>query len=243
MTDRMDTRREWEEAVRPYLTSATEDADIESQAAQACYRYLVSQYRPPAGKRGLVFLQCSVRRPFSKSPSHGALRRAIALATGYDPRRQFGPCPVHVVVVSSTLGPVPYELEDLYPASIGRLGVKQFSDDRYAQVRPVLAERVAGYLRAHGGHYQHIVSFTHGRYGEILADARRAAEASFPILPVEGGPAVPRRGDQPPRTYWQRHWIQLYLEIVSWLPAEEQARAEVRLQQAEVHYRGSADRS
>jgi predicted RNA-binding protein len=232
----METRRELEDFVRPHITSAAEDADVESGAARAFYEYLVSRYRPPADKRLLVFFQCSVRRPFSKSPSHGSLRRAVAAATGYDPAREFARCPVHVVVVSSTLGPVPYELEEVYPASVGRAGVKQLGYGRYARVRPILAERVAGYLRAHGEHYERAAAFTQGRYGEVMADALAEAGGAVPIFPRYGGPKVVRMGSSVPRTYWQKYWIQLCLEVVRWLPAAEQERAAARLRMMQVEY-------
>ncbi len=232
----MNTRRELEDALRPYTTSPERDADVESPVAQAFYEYLMEQYRPPEDKRLLVFFQCSVRRPFSKSTSHAFMRRAVAVATGYDPRRDSQACPVHVVVLASTLGPVPYELEDVYPANVRSVGVKRFSESRYARARPLLAERIAGYLRAHARHYDEVAAFTHGRYAEVMADARAAAGRSFAIFPVLGGPAVVRMGTSVPRTYWQRHWIQLYFEVVGWLPPAEQARADQRLRALSVVY-------
>ena len=159
----MNARRELEDSLRPHITSPERDADVESPAAQAFYQYLVDQYRPPEDKRLLVFFQCSVRRPFSKSTSHAFMRRAIAVATGYDPRRDFQACPVHVVVLASTLGPAPYELEEVYPANVRSVGVKRFSESRYARARPLLAETIAGYLRAHAEQYQQVAAFTHGR--------------------------------------------------------------------------------
>ena len=71
-----------------------EELNVESRPATAFYSYVVSaEYTPPANKRFLVFLQCSVRRPFSTAPSHAPLRRAIRTATGYDPRADFRKAP------------------------------------------------------------------------------------------------------------------------------------------------------
>ncbi len=116
------------------LVSATappRDADLdpESPPAVAWCDYLLDGYVPPPGKRILVFLQCSVRRPFYSSPSHGSLRRAVSVATGYDPAHDFPRCPVHVVVLASKIGPVPYELQELYPASVRGGGVNHFGRD------------------------------------------------------------------------------------------------------------------
>jgi len=66
---------------------------IDSQAMLDFNRFILHDYTPPNGKRILVVLQCSVRRPFSKSPSHGSMRRAVYAATGFWPRKEFEQCP------------------------------------------------------------------------------------------------------------------------------------------------------
>ncbi len=209
---------------------------IGSAPALAFCDYIFSEYAPPPDKRFLVFLQCSVRRPFSKSPSHGSMRRAISVATGFDPARQFENCPVHVVVLASKLGPVPYELEDVYPANVGEGGVKHFGPEHYARVKPILAERMARYITVHGGRYEQAATFTEGRYGEVMAEAAGLAGVELPVLPVPGGPRVIRMGKSRPRTYWAKFWIQLYLEIVGWLDAPQREQAEARLRDLDVHY-------
>ena len=199
--------------------------------------YVVHHYTPPADKRILVVFQCSVRRPFSKSTSHGSMRRAVYAATGYWPRKQFARCPVHVVVLASTVGPVPYELEEVCPATIRRVGVKHFSEDYYQHVRPILARRMADYIAAHRACYDHIATFTHGRYGDVMRMAGQLADVHFPILPVPGGTRVVHLGGSPPRTYWQKHWIQLTLQLIEWLDPDQQAQARARLKRLKVTYR------
>ena len=199
--------------------------------------YVTHDYTPPAGKRILVVFQCSVRRPFSKSTSHGSMRRAVYAATGYWPRKQFARCPVHVVVLASTVGPVPYELEDVYPATVRRVGVKHFSQDYYEQVLPILAKRMAAYITAHRACYDHITTFTHDRYGDVMRMAGQLADVHFPILPVQGGARVVHMGGSPPRTYWQKHWIQLTLQLIEWLEPEQQKQAAARLKKLKVEYR------
>ena len=229
-------RRKLEAIVNPLAARGGPGADIGSEAAAAFHRYVTETYEPPAEKRYLVFLQCSVRRPFSTSPSHASMRRAIAVATGYDPARDFQSCPVHVVVLASSLGPVPYEFEDIHPANVRGGGVKHFSESRYTQVRPELAGRMSAYLLAHRGHYHRIATFTEGRYAEVMADVRATGVRDFPILPDPDGPAVRSMGGSAPRTYWQKYWIQLYLEVVSWLGPAAQARAAARLSELAVDY-------
>jgi hypothetical protein len=174
------------------------------------------------------------------------MRRAIRVAMGYDPspRVDFESCPVHVVVLASKIGPVPYELEDVYPANVRGSGVKQFDWRRYERVKPVLAERMAQYVLTFQEHYERVTTFTEGRYAEVMEAARdmvvaRAGEsARFPILPKIGGASIVRIGSSTPHQYWARYWIQLYLEIVSWLEPEQREQAEARLAQLKVEYGG-----
>jgi len=199
-------------------------------------RYVIDDYEPPRAKRFLVFFQCSVRRPFSKSPSHGSMRRAISAATGSDPAKDFEKCPVHVVVLASKVGPVPYELEDVYPANVRAGGVKHFDQGAYRAARPILAERMAAYIRTHGRRYEAMWTFTEGRYGDVMAEAARLSGCPLTVLPKADGPRVLRLGDSLPRTYWQKFWIQLYLEIVARLDPEDQRAAEERLAKLKVAY-------
>jgi hypothetical protein len=210
--------------------------DIDSEPVLAFYRHIVDEYRPPKDKRFLVFLQCSVRRPFSSSPSHASMRRAISVATGYDPSEHFESCPVHVVVLASKIGPVPYELEDVYPANVRAGGVKHFGRTYYARVKPVLAERMAQYIVAHKDNYEQITTFTEGKYGEVMQAAKKIAGVDFRVLPMLNGPEIVRMGRSIPLRYWERYWIQLYREIVSWLEPDQQALAEARLKRMDVEY-------
>jgi hypothetical protein len=114
--------------------------------------------------------------------------------------------------------------------------VKHFRPEHYDRVRPILAERMARYITAHRDSYDHIATFTQGRYGEVMADARAIASVDFPIFPDGRGPQVIDMGGSKPRTYWQKYWIQLYLEIVSWLKPAQQKQANARLRKLKVEY-------
>ena len=229
-------RRDLDAAVALAREAQDHGLAIDSKPILAWNDFVLHEYTPPQDKRLLVFLQCSVRRPFSTSPSHGSMRRAIAVATGYWPREDFEQCPVHVVVLASRIGPVPYELEDVYPANIRGGGVKHFAPDHYERVKPILAERMAAYITAHRAGYDHMATFTQSRYGEVMRLAREIAGVDFPVLPVDDGPIVSALGDSTPRTYWQKYWIQLALEIMSWLPPAQQKQAVARMRTLKVKY-------
>ena len=66
------------------------------------------RYRPPPSKTVLVLVPCSKTKPYRRSRSH---RRFAAALDGLSPLER-----VHVVSVSSPIGLVPRELEDLPPA-------------------------------------------------------------------------------------------------------------------------------
>ena len=210
---------------------------LESRTIRGFHNYIIHDYTPPKDKRLLVFFQCSVSRPFSKSPSHASIRRAVAVATRFDPARDFDACPVHVVVLASTIGPVPYELEDVYPANVGGGGVKHFSNERYHRDGPVLAGRMADYLSAHRACYDHRAAFAHGRYGQVMAEAGRIAGQDVAIFPAEGGPKVLLLGGSVPRTYWQKYWIQLCLAIGRWMGPAARRQMTRRLKEKQVEYK------
>ena len=69
---------------------------------------LVERYRPPASKTVLLLVPCSRTKPYRRSPSH---RRFLGALEGLG-----GTARVHVVSVSSPIGVVPRELEDVPPA-------------------------------------------------------------------------------------------------------------------------------
>ena len=226
----------WASRLQDGSLASPERLGLDCEAARAFHDFVLNRYRPPEDKKFLVFFQCAVRRPFSSSPSQAFMRRAVSVATGLDPARDFRRCPVHVVVLASMIGPAPYEFEDTYPVNVRAGGVKHFSDQHYASAKPVLAQRMADYLLAHGKRYKRVAAFTQGRYADVMREACRLAGVEFPIFPERGGPRVTRLGDSIPRTYWQRYWIQLCLEIMAWLSPQARTQAEARLDELGVEY-------
>ncbi len=172
------------------------------------------------------------------------MKRAIRLATGHDPAKNFARCPAHVVVLAGRVGPAPYELEDVYPVNASAPSPGEYGDDP----RPlgILATRMADYIVTHT-HYRHIAAFASDPYARVLDQARHIASErlgrrlQLDILPREGGRLVKHVGKSTPRTYWQKAWIQLYDTIVPWLEADarpegafQRAAAEERLTKARV---------
>ncbi|MGI0054876.1 MAG: DUF5591 domain-containing protein [Thermoplasmata archaeon] len=71
-------------------------------------RRLIERYRPPNAKEVLLLVPCSRTKPYRRSRSH---RRFASAGEGLNALER-----VHVVSVSSPIGVVPRELEDVYPA-------------------------------------------------------------------------------------------------------------------------------
>lgn len=69
---------------------------------------LVARYRPPRSKTVLLLVPCSKTKPYRRSRSH---RRFLGALEGLRALER-----VHVVSVSSPIGLVPQELEDVFPA-------------------------------------------------------------------------------------------------------------------------------
>lgn len=71
-------------------------------------RRFLERYRPPPSKTVLLLVPCSRTKPYRVSPSHRRFARALEGLPGLER--------VHLVSVSSPLGLVPRELEDVPPA-------------------------------------------------------------------------------------------------------------------------------
>jgi hypothetical protein len=186
---------------------------LASMVVRHFVEYVLHGYSPPAQARVLAVFQCCVGRPFYRTQSHAFMRHAVQAATGEDPYHQATTCPVHVVVLGSWIGPVPYELQNVYPATVSAGGVKQMSEAAYARAKPVLVERMAEYLRVHGSRYESVVTFTDGRYADVMREAARVSRRTVTVLPEASGARVERYQGGRPRTYWQRYWVQLALEL------------------------------
>jgi archaeosine synthase alpha-subunit len=90
--------------VRPYVL-----AEAHRRPEMARFRTrLLERYRPPPSKSVLLVVPCSRTKPYRLSPSHRRLARAVADLAGLER--------LHIVSVSSPIGLVPQELEDLPPA-------------------------------------------------------------------------------------------------------------------------------
>jgi archaeosine synthase len=83
-----------------------------SPAVRRFREYVATRYTPPLGKRLVLLLPCSARKPYSESKSHKRYLSAVESALG----RSTGA--ISHAILTSPLGLVPRELERSYPASV-----------------------------------------------------------------------------------------------------------------------------
>ncbi len=193
------------EAAAPVTGSGTPGYVIaESHRRPEMVRFrtrLRERYRPPSGKQVLLLVPCSKTKPYRRSRSH---RRFAGALEGLRPLER-----LHVVSVSSPIGLVPRELEDVYPARQYDIPVTgEWTEAERAEVLAGLA-----HLRATGAYRSVIVHLDPAEYSflreplppgptvrwtladdrttssEALTALRAAARAALEECPgAEGGP-------------------------------------------------------
>jgi archaeosine synthase alpha-subunit len=162
---------------------------------------LRARYRPPPSKQLLVLVPCSRTKPYRSSRSH---RRFAGALAGLEPAER-----IHLVSVTSPLGAVPRELEDVYPARHYDIPVTGEWDEAE---RTAVREAI-GALLARGAYRSILVHLDPDEYGflrgldpvpsppvwtmsddrstspEALAALRREADRALAaVRPVAGGP-------------------------------------------------------
>jgi predicted RNA-binding protein len=129
---------------------------------------LPESYRPPGGKRILIFLPCSKTKPYRLSPFHRSVDRSLR---GLEPR-------LHFCTISETMGIVPREAEDLIPK------YDTYPDDRGIGSA---ARALRSYLLRYGRRYTHIIVYATSRaFRRIAREGSRALGLSLELLPREG---------------------------------------------------------
>jgi archaeosine synthase alpha-subunit len=117
---------------------------------------LLERYRPPPSKTVLLLVPCSRTKPYRHSPSH---RRIAAALEGLRAAER-----VHVVSVSSPIGVVPRELEDVPPARHYDIPV---TGDWSSEERELVRNGV-DHLLATGGYRTVVAHLDPEEYGFLL---------------------------------------------------------------------------
>jgi archaeosine synthase alpha-subunit len=166
---------------RAPVTSETSHRYVlaESQRRPEMRRFrerLLDRYRPPPSKSVLLLVPCSRTKPYRKSPSHRRFARALEGLGGLER--------VHLVSLSSPIGLVPRELEDVPPARNYDIPV---TGDWSAEEREHLLRGLRHLLAT--GRYRHVVAHLDPvEYGFVLEALPDGIEVSRPV--VGGAPTA-----------------------------------------------------
>ncbi len=126
-------------------------------AVERFRRRMRDAYTPPASADVLVLLPCSARKPYRLSKTHRYFARALD-ETGLRPR-------IHEVMVTSPLGLVPRDMEDVYPANLYDLPVTgHWNQDEEELIRTQLASLLEA------GNYKHVVAHVPASTYSIIRD-------------------------------------------------------------------------
>lgn len=116
---------------------------------------VIERYEPPV-RQILLLLPCSARKPYSKSRSHKKFIDAIGAYRG---------C-IHELILTSPLGVVPRELEEVYPAAFYDIPVTGYWD---LEEREWVASCLRAYLTRNIVNYELIVAHLGGAYRDICS--------------------------------------------------------------------------
>ena len=156
--------------------------DVFSEEIEKYYKCILRKFKPKK-KKILLFVQCSKIKPYSNSPSHKYIRKAITELTGFDPYDFPEKNPIQIIVISSLIGPVPYENESDYIPSHYNLSVNRIAKEQFREIEPILVNRISNFLLKIKDNYQDIIFFVKNNYRTICEKVRKDTNINFIISP------------------------------------------------------------
>jgi len=134
------------------------------------YRYIIDEYEVTP-RDIAIFMPCSVRKPYSSSPSHQLIRMIISQV--FDSEQ-------YHIVIFGTCGIVPAELEEMYPYAHYKYMLGKCKDDKIRDdFLRIETERIAGYLDKTRSVYKYRIGYCLGIFREALI--RGSKKAGVPI--------------------------------------------------------------
>lgn len=137
---------------------------------ETSYRYIIDKY--DVSQRDIaIFMPCSVKKPYSQSPSHNLIRTIIS--------QVLNPSQYHIVVFG-TCGIVPAELEEMYPYAHYHYILGKCKDEKILEdFLRIETERIAGYLDKTRYVYKYRIGYCLGIFRKALI--RGSKEAGVPV--------------------------------------------------------------
>jgi len=145
-------------------------------AFEAAHRFIIKQYMPPT-REICIFLPCSMKKPYSASPSHIVFQEIIRTAL---PEER-----CHTVVFG-TCGVVPGELERMYPYAHYRYMLGKCSSERVRRdFLAIETGRLEAYLGKTRTTYQRRVAYCLGSFREAMQEASDRTGIEVVLCPSE----------------------------------------------------------
>ena len=136
--------------------------------------YLESRYTPPQGKKIVLLLPCSAKKPYSDSKSHRRYLETIESALGNTVGN------VAQVILTSPLGIVPRELERIFPAANYDIPV---TGDWDAEETQLGADALVSYLNKMDSGATVVAHVSGGYLGIVRAAEDRVAQSIIYTTP------------------------------------------------------------
>lgn len=132
-------------------------------------------YSPPDGKRILLIIPCSGKKPYSKSRTHSILMSKIKDAFGEKAKK------VHKVTLSGLYGPVPVEFEHEKPVLEYDFRLHRLDEEQIE----LCASRIEEYLDKYASHYSTTLGYaTSLAYRKVLEKVAKSHD-DFVLLPTK----------------------------------------------------------
>jgi archaeosine synthase len=168
--------------IHAYMIQSPESGDIITcpsfyhPAFEAAHRHIIRHYTPPA-REIAIFLPCSMKKPYSTSPSHKVFRTAISSVL---PEERY-----HIVVFG-TCGVVPGELEGMYPFAHYRYMLGKCTSERVRRdFLAIETGRLRAYLTATKAAYRHRVAYCLGSFRKAMQNAAEQTGIEVVLCPSE----------------------------------------------------------
>ena len=137
------------------------------------YRYIIDEYEV-VPREIAIFIPCSVRKPYSTSPSHQLIRMIIS--------QILKPSHYHIVIFG-TCGIVPAELEEMYPYAHYKYILGKCNDEKIKEdFLRVETERVAGYLDKTRNAYKYRIAYCLGLFRQALIQGSEKSGIPIDLL-------------------------------------------------------------
>lgn len=152
------------------------DPSFYHPAFEEAYRFIIDRYPVPKRRIG-VFLPCSMKKPFSTSPSHRIFDRVIFSELAEED--------VHLVVFG-TCGVVPRELERMYPFTHYRYMLGKCTDPRVKRdFYTIETHRLIGYLKKTEHCYEHRIAYCIGGFRKAMEQASKESGIPVTLVPSD----------------------------------------------------------